>query len=122
MFWKPKLLRYLQDSDPFYQTESFPRIVERVNFYRIQRKGVDIMCEITDRIRREGKIEGRIEDIMQLLEELGKIPTKIARQIAQETDLNVLAGWHKCAAAVSSISEFEARMSGFTAEAGSEPL
>ena len=117
-----ELLRYLQDSDPFYQTESFPRIVERVNFYKIQRKGVDIMCEITDRIRREGKIEGRIEDIMQLLEELGKIPTKIARQIAQETDLNVLAGWHKYAATVSSISEFEARMSGITAEAGSEPL
>ena len=120
MFWKPKLLRYLQDSDPFYQTESFPRIVERVNFYKIKRKGVEIMCEITDRIRREGKIEGRIEDIMQLLEELGKIPTKIAQQITQETDLNVLAGWLKCAAAVSSISEFEARMSGFTPEAGNE--
>ena len=67
MFWKPKLLRYLQDSDPFYQTESFPRIVERVNFYKIQRKGVDIMCEITDRIRREGKIEGKIEIARNLL-------------------------------------------------------
>lgn len=116
-----ELLRYLQDSDPFYQTESFPRIVERVNFYKIQRKGVDIMCEITDRIRREGKIEGRIEDIMQLLEELGKIPTKIAQRITRETDLNVLAGWLKCAAAVSSISEFEARMAGIPSETGSEP-
>ena len=53
-----ELLRYLQDSDPFYQTESFPRIVERVNFYKIQRKGVYMMCEIADRIRREGRIEG----------------------------------------------------------------
>ena len=99
------------------RVQEFKRIVERVNFYKIQRKGVDIMCEITDRIRREG----RIEDIMQLLEELGKIPTKIAQRITQETDLNVLAGWLKCAAAVSSISEFEARMAGITSETGSEP-
>lgn len=41
------------------RVQEFKRIVERVNFYKIQRKGVDIMCEITDRIRREGKIEGR---------------------------------------------------------------
>lgn len=103
------------------RVQEFKRIVERVNFYKIQQKGVDMMCEITDRIRREGKIEGRIEDIMQLLEELEKIPTKIAQRITQETDLNVLAGWLKCAAAVSSISEFEARMAGITSEAGSEP-
>lgn len=116
-----ELLRYLQDSDPFYQTESFPRIVERVNFYKIQRKGVYMMCEIADRIRREGRIEGKKEAIMELLEELGKIPTKIAQRITQETDLNVLAGWLKCAAAVSSISEFEARMAGIPSETGSEP-
>ena len=103
------------------RVQEFKRIVERVNFYKIQQKGVDMMCEITDRIRREGKIEGRIEDIMQLLEELGKIPTKIAQRITRETDLNVLAGWLKCAAAVSSISEFEARMAGITSEAGSKP-
>ena len=117
-----ELLHYLKDSDPFYQTKLFPRIVERVNLYKMQKEGVDVMCEIADRIRREGRIEGKKEAIMELLEELGKIPTKIAQRITQETDLNVLAGWLKCAAAVSSISEFEARMSGITAEAGSEPL
>ena len=61
-----------------------------------------MMCEIADRIRREGRIEGKKEAIMELLEELGKIPTKIAQRITQETDLNVLAGWLKCAAAVMS--------------------
>ena len=110
-----ELLNYLKDSDPLYQTKLFPRIVERVNLYKMQKKGVDVMCEIADRIRREGKnegkIEGKIEDIMELLEELGKIPTKIAQRIGQETNLNVLARWHRCAARASSISEFEAWMS-----------
>lgn len=72
------------------------------------------MCEIMDRIRREGKmegkIEGKIEDILELLEELGKIPVRIVRRIRQETDLRVLSKWHKCAAGVSSISEFEDKM------------
>lgn len=110
-----ELLHYLKDSDPFYQTKLFPRIVERVNLYKMQKEGVDVMCEIADRIRREGKnegkIEGKIEDIMELLEELGKIPTKIAQRIGQETNLNVLGRWHRCAARASSISEFEAWMS-----------
>ena len=44
-----------------------------------QAEGVDIMCEIVDRIRRE-------------------------------TDLSVLDRWIRCAASVSSIAEFEARM------------
>lgn len=109
-----ELLRYLEDSNPFYQTEHFPRIVEKVNFYKMQEEGVCVMCEITDRIRREGKIEGKIEgkkeDILELLEELGKVPVKIVRRIQQETDLKVLSGWLKCAAGVSSISEFEAKM------------
>lgn len=105
-----ELLRYLKDSDPYYQTEYFPRIVERVHFYKIQKKGVDIMCEITDKIRQEGKIEGKIEDIMELLEELGRVPTKIVQRIRQETDLTVLGRWIKCAASASSIAEFEKKM------------
>ena len=105
-----ELLNYLKDSDPFYQTEYFPRIVERVNYYKIQEEGVRVMCEIADRIRQEGKIEGKIESIMELLDELGKVPLKIVQRIQQETDLKVLSRWHKCAAVVSSISEFESKM------------
>lgn len=76
-----ELLRYFQNSDPFYQTENFPRIAERVKFFKIKEEGVTIMCEIADRIRREGKEEGQL---------LGK--------------------WHKCAARASSIAEFESKM------------
>lgn len=109
-----ELLNYLKDSDPHYRTESFPRIVERVNFFKEQKEGVDIMCEIVDRIRREGKmegkIEGKIEDVMELLEDLGKVPARIGDRIRQETDLSVLGRWIRCAASASSIAEFEARM------------
>ena len=81
-----------------------------LNYYKVQEERAHIMCDIADRIRREGKVEGKIEDIIELLEELGKIPAKIVQRIRRETDLEVLSRWHKCAAVVSSITEFEAKM------------
>ena len=113
-----ELLRYLEHSDPEYQTENFPSIVKRVNFFKQQTEGVEIMCEIADRIRREGreegKIEGRIngkiESILELLEELGKVPQRIIQHIQQETNMEILSKWHKYAAKASSIAEFEANM------------
>ncbi len=105
-----ELLRYLENSDPFYRTKVFPRIVERVKFFKVQEEGVDIMCEIADRIKMEGKIEGKIEVILELLEELGKVPSKIVERISRETDLVVLGRWIKCAASATSITEFEGKM------------
>lgn len=105
---------YLKNSDPFYQTENFPRIVERVHYFKIQKEGVTIMCEIADRIRQEGKAEGviagKIEAILELLEELGNIPKQLMQRINQETNLNILSKWLKCAAKASSFAEFEAKM------------
>ncbi len=48
-----ELLRYIKCSDPLYQTEDFPHIVERVKYFKLQKEGVEIMCEIADRIRQE---------------------------------------------------------------------
>lgn len=110
-----ELLHYFQHSEPFYKTENFPRIVERVSYLKTKKEGVALMCEITDRIRREGREEGRIigkvEDILELLEELGKIPQWIAARIGQETDPEQLRKWHKCAAKASDMAEFEALFS-----------
>ena len=121
-----ELLAYFKDSDPYYITETFPRIVERVRYFKIYEEGVDTMCEIADRIRsegreegkregrKEGRIEGRleskIEDILELLEELGKVPQRIVELIKAEDNLNVLRQWHKTAAKAGSIAEFEANM------------
>ncbi len=77
-----------------------------------------IMCEIADRIRREGREEGRslgrlaikIVDILELLEDFGQIPQRILLRIRQETDMELLGKWHKCAARASRIAEFETKM------------
>ena len=68
------------------------------------------MCEIADKIRQEGLIEGKIESIMELLEELGNIPKQLIQRISSETNTEVLSKWHKYAAKASSFAEFEAKM------------
>ena len=72
------------------------------------------MCEIADRIRQEGKeagiIQGKIEDILELLAELGNIPKQLIQRISKETNSEVLSKWHKYAAKASSFAEFEAKM------------
>ena len=109
-----ELLGYLKNSDPFYQTENFPRIVEQVKYFKVQKEGVAIMCEIADKIRQEGRasgiIEGKIEDILELLEELGNIPKQLIQRISKETNSDILNKWLKCAAKASSFAEFEAKM------------
>ena len=109
-----ELLAYFKDSDPYYRTGTFPRIVERVKHFKIHKRGVNIMCEIADRIREEGKsvgrLESRIEDILELLEELGQVPQRIIELITAEDNLGVLSRWLKSAARAASIAEFEANM------------
>ena len=121
-----ELLGYLKKSDPFYQTENFPRIVERVKYFKIQKEGVTIMCEIADRIRQEGVeagkaegiiegkslgiIEGKIESILELLADLGNIPKQLIQRISRESNLDILNKWLKCAAKASTFAEFEAKM------------
>ena len=72
------------------------------------------MCEIADKIRQEGRatgiIEGKIESILELLEELGNIPKQLIQRISNETNSDILNKWLKCAAKASSFSEFEAKM------------
>lgn len=105
-----ELLAYFKDSDPYYRTETFPRIVERVRYFKVYKKGVNVMCEIADRIRNEGKVESRIEDILELLEELGKVPQRIVELIKTEDNLGILSRWLKSAARATSIAEFEENM------------
>ena len=56
------------------------------------------------------RLEGKIEGILELLEELGRVPERIVELIKAEDDLNVLSKWHKSAAKTASIEEFEAYM------------
>jgi hypothetical protein len=53
-----------------------------------------------------GMAEGKIEDILELLEGLGNIPVGLEFIIRQETDLSVLKWWFQLAARANSIEEF----------------
>ena len=76
------------------------------------------MCEIADRIRQEGQeagkaegiIAGKIEAILELLEELGNIPKQLIQRISRESNSDILNKWLKCAAKASTFAEFEAKM------------
>lgn len=57
-----------------------------------------------------GKAEGKAEDILQLLEDLGEIPDRVKERIQKEADLQVLNRWLKAAARAESFVEFENSM------------
>lgn len=57
--------------------------------------------------KEEVRKAGKVEDILELLEDYGKIPAKLQEKIFNEDDMAVLKRWHKLAAKVNSIEEFE---------------
>ena len=68
------------------------------------------MLKAFEDMKAEGKIEGKIEDIMELLEDFGQIPPRIVEIIQAEDNPDILSKWHKSAARAASIAEFEANM------------
>ena len=48
----------------------------------------------------------KIEDILELLEDIGTVPDDLKQIIEAETDSNTLSTWHKLAAKAESIEEF----------------
>lgn len=60
-----------------------------------------------------GKTEGKTESILELLEDFGEIPNEIKEAIMEQKDLSVLKEWHKKAARVNSMEEFENFLSDF---------
>nr|WP_330388442.1 hypothetical protein [Eisenbergiella tayi] len=53
-----------------------------------------------------GKAEGKAEDVLDLLEDLGEIPVGLRERILSETDLGLLNQWHKQAAKAGTMREF----------------
>ena len=57
-----------------------------------------------------GRIIGKAEDILELLEDYGQIPQKLRDRIHAEKNLDVLKQWHKLAARAASLEEFVDKM------------
>ena len=65
------------------------------------------MCSSFERLLNKEKAEGRAEDIIELLEDVGEPSETLKKYIMEQTDLELLRKWLKIAAKVSSIEEFE---------------
>ena len=60
--------------------------------------------------RRAGRIEGRRESILEVLEEIGTVSNALRERIVQEANMDQLKIWAKLAARVDSIEQFMEEM------------
>ena len=58
----------------------------------------------------DGYIQAKVEDILELLADCGTVSEEVKERIEKEDDVMLLKKWHKAAASVSTIEEFEALM------------
>ena len=61
----------------------------------------------TRRISRvEGRAEGKAEDILELLEDIGNVSDELKERIMKEKNLEILRKWHKAAARAENLEQF----------------
>ena len=84
--------------------------IRRVKSNREMEERFMIFEEMLREERAEGKAEGKAEDILDLLEELGKISEELRNKIKGEKDLETLKKWFKLVAKAESMEEFLEKM------------
>ena len=55
----------------------------------------------------EGKAEGKAEDVIVLLDDVGTVSEALKKRILEQKDLEILKSWLKIAACSKSVEEFE---------------
>jgi hypothetical protein len=93
-----------------YNNENFPITSESKRIYRETEGGQKLMCEIMERIVMDERIQGKQEDIIELLEDCGSVSDALEKAITYQTDIPTLKKWIKIAAKVSTIEEFESEI------------
>ena len=58
----------------------------------------------------QGILHGKTEAVLELLEDIGKVPDSLRQTVSEQHDLQILKNWHKLAAKSDSIEDFERRM------------
>lgn len=101
-----KLMKYFKKADPFDDSEG--ELSKRVRFLKTEEGGIEIMCEIMEKIREEGKQEGELIGIREgrksgmleshkktawNLEKMGMPLDTIAKVV--EEDISVVRQWLK---------------------------
>lgn len=54
-----------------------------------------------------GRVQGKAEDILELLADIGVVSDELRRQIMKQKDINILSAWHRLAARSRTVEEFE---------------
>lgn len=75
--------------------------------YRAREESLYERNSMINGAKEEGKIEGKIEDILELLSEFGEIPRDLRKIISKQTDIEKLKKWMKLAAKSESIEDFK---------------
>ncbi len=112
-----KFLKYVK-ADLNKSTEDFEddfvnRLQENVRKVKESRKMEErymLLEELLKTERNEGKAEGKMEGILDLLEDLGEVPDDLRVMIEEETSLSKLRSWLKAAAKAESIHQFMEQM------------
>ncbi len=112
-----KFMKYVRaelgESMDDYEDDFVRKLQQTVKKIKQSREmGVRYMSfyEMLKEERSDGKLEGRIESILELLEDLGDIPEELRDKIEEQEDLAILKVWHKLAAKVESIERFMEQM------------
>ena len=54
----------------------------------------------------EGKVKGKAEAVLELLEDLGTVPEAVQNRIMNEKDPELLKKWHRLSARADTLDEF----------------
>lgn len=103
----------LEDSTKDFEdayVRKLQRSVQNIKFSReMEAKYMLLELLMKDEFK-AGKAEGKAEDILELLEELGTVDAELETKIRSEKNMKTLSSWHKLAAKADSIEQFVAEM------------
>lgn len=105
------MLTYMQDSREENAVDEATREVhDYVNRVKVRPEVRDAYMTLEEYIfyeRKDEAIDTRVEAILELLEEYGEVPEKVRQRLGETRDIDTLKKWHKLAAKVCSVAEFE---------------
>lgn len=120
---KEELMKFIsEDEFEIRHSEEFFDVLGAISnerFYsQVKKKALDIkrekgevtMCLAADGFREEGNIKGKVESIIDILEDMGNVSVLLKEKISTQTDLVILREWIRTAAKVTSVEEFELHM------------
>ena len=99
----------LEESQQDFQDElvkRFQQSVSRVKTSREMEEKFMVLEEMLREERREGRVQGKAEEIISFLTDLGFVSEELSQKILKEKDLSLLSGYLKLAARAESLEQF----------------